>query len=396
MDAAFALGIQVVIGSEKERALEAETSGKTLTVNYLKPDQAADRIAAFDRRWPLDAIVGTDDETVLLAATASMRLGLPHNSPQAIAASRDKELTRELQRKAGMGTPGFRRVLFDDDLETASLDVRYPCVIKPVFLSAGRGVMKADNPEQFLAAFDRIGKIVRRPALSRRGGKSAKYLLVEDYLPGDEVSLEGLLTDGRFRLLALFDKPEPMEGPAFQETMFVTPSRLPAGVQDAIAAEAEAACAALGITHGPVHVELRVHNGVPRLLELAARTIGGLCSRSLRFGTGCSLEELVLRHAVNFDTRPGDESGEASGVLMLPMERAGILKEVGGRDAALAVPGITELTMTLPLGSEVVPPPEGNSYLGFLFARADTPAGVEAALRTAWGKLEIVLAEPAC
>ena len=396
MEAAFVLGIQVVVGSEKERALEKQTSGKTLTVNYLKPDQAVDRIAAFDRRWPLDAIVGTDDETVFLAAKASMQLGLPHNRPDAVQASRDKGRTRERQQSAGMRTPGFRRVAFDEDLEAAAAATRYPCVIKPVFLSAGRGVMKAETPEQFLAAFRRIGKILRRPALTRRGGKAAKYLLVEDYIPGDEVSLEGLLTEGRFRLLALFDKPDPMPGPVFQETMFVTPSRLPRLVQDSIVTEAEAACAALGLTHGPVHVEFRVHDGVPWLLEVAARTIGGLCSRSLRFGTGCSLEELVLRHAVNFDTRPGDESGEASGVLMLPMARTGMLKEVRGKDEAEQVPGITELTLTLPLGSEVVPPPEGNSYLGFLFARGKTPSDVESALRTAWSKLEIVLTEPAC
>lgn len=392
MDAAFALGIQVVIGSEKERALEEQSSGKTLTVNYLKPDEAADRIVAFDRRWPLDAIVGTDDETVLLAATASMRLGLPNNRPDAVSASRDKERTRLLQQNAGMRTPGFRRIRFDEDLEAAAAGVRYPCVLKPVFLSAGRGVMKADSAEQFLAAFDRIGRIVRRPALARRGGKTARYLLVEDYLPGVELSLEGLLTEGRFRLLALFDKPDPMDGPAFQETMFVTPSRLPEPVQEAVVAEAKAACAALGLTHGPVHAEFRVDQGVPWLLEVASRTIGGLCSRTLRFGTGCSLEELVLRHAVNFDTRPGDDSGEASGVLMLPMDRAGTLKEVGGRDEALAVPGITELTMTLPLGSEVVPPPEGNSYLGFLFARCETPSEVEQALREAWSRLQIILA----
>ncbi len=396
MDAAFALGVQVVVGSEKERVLGEQASGKTLTVNFLKPEQAADRIIAFDRRWPLDAIVGTDDETVLIAAMASQRLGLPHNRPEAVAASRDKERTRQLQKAAGLRAPGYRRVGFEEDLETAAAGIRYPCVIKPVFLSAGRGVIKADTPEQFLEAFERIGRILRRPALTQRGGKAARYLLVEDYLPGDEVSLEGLLTDGRFRLLALFDKPDRMEGPVFQETMFVTPSRLPGTVQAAVAAEAEAACAALGLTHGPVHVELRIHDGVPWLLEIAARTIGGLCSRSLRFGTGCSLEELVLRHAVNFDTRPGDESGEASGVLMLPMERAGILKEVRGCDAARQVPGITELTVTLSIGSEVIPPPEGNSYLGFLFARGKTPAEAEKALRIAWSKLEIVLAEPAC
>lgn len=390
IDAALGLGIQVVVGSEKEQAISARQSGKALTVNYLKPEQAVDQIAALDRRRPLDAIIGTDDETVLIAAMASMRFGLPHNRPEAVEASRDKERTRRRQQEAGMRTPAFRRVGLDEDLDAVAAELSYPCVLKPVFLSAGRGVMKADSPQQFLDAFRRIAKILRRPALARRGGKAATYLLVEDYIPGVEVALEGLLTDGRLRVLALFDKPDPLEGPAFQETMFVTPSRLEAQVQDRITAEAEAACAALGLTHGPVHAEFRVHDGMPWLLEVAARTIGGLCSRTLRFATGCSLEELVLRHAVNFDTRPG-EQGEASGVLMLPMERAGVLQVVRGQDDALAVPGITELTLTLTPGSDVVPPPEGNSYLGFLFARGAGPQEVEAALRTAWSKLDVIL-----
>jgi biotin carboxylase len=290
-----------------------------------------------------------------------------------------------------MWHPGFRRVRFDEDLDALAQEIEYPCVIKPVFLSAGRGVMKATSPQEFLAAFQRIGAILEDPEVAKKGGAAAEYLLVEDYIPGDEVSVEALLQDGQFHLLAIFDKPDPMEGPAFQETMFVTPSRHPAKAQEAIAQEAQDACAALGLRHGPVHVEMRIHDGVPWLLEVAARSIGGLCSKALKFGSGQSLEELVLRHALGLDPGYPERESQASGVLMLPIEQAGVLREVRGQEAALKIPGVTGLTMSLRKGARVMPPPEGNSYLGFLFATGDSPADVEDSLRAGWGCLEIVV-----
>ncbi len=391
MDAAFALGVELSVGSEKARALERHTPGKTLTVDYLKPEQAAGKIARFHERFPLTAIVGTDDETVLLAAVASERLGLPHNSVEAVRVSRDKEATRRAQQTAGMRCPRFQRVAFDRDLAAVAREILYPSVIKPVFLSAGRGVMKASSPEEFLERFRRIQRIVQRPDLKKRGGTAAEYLLVEDYIPGDEVTVEGLLEDGRFRLLAIFDKPDPLDGPAFQETMFVTPSRHPPEVQEAIVREAEAACAALGLSHGPVHGEMRIRDGIPWLLEIAARTIGGLCSRALRFAAGGSLEERVLRHALGMESVPPDREAKASGVLMLPIEKAGVLKEVRGVEEAKKVPGVTGLEISLRKGARATPPPEGNSYLGFLFARGNDPGRVEAALRSGWERMEVVL-----
>jgi biotin carboxylase len=391
MDAAFELGVQVAVGSEKGRALEKHTPGKTLTVNYLKPAQAAEKIVRFHEQFPLHAIIGTDDETVVLAAVASERIGLSHNRPRAVRASRDKEATRRAQQEAGMRHPGFRRVRLDEDLAALAETIDYPCVIKPVFLSAGRGVMKATSPREFLAASLRIGAILEDPEVAKKGGAAAEYLLVEDYIPGDEVTVEALLDHGVFRLLAIFDKPDRLDGPVFQETMFVTPSRQSVEVQAAIAKEAQDACAALGLRHGPVHVEMRINEGVPWLLEVAARSIGGLCSQALKFGTGHSLEELILRHALGLEPGYPERESQASGVLMLPIEQAGVLREVRGMEAATQVPGVTGLTVSMKKGARLMPPPEGNSYLGFLFATGSSPARVEESIRAGWDCLEVVV-----
>jgi biotin carboxylase len=258
----------------------------------------------------------------------------------------------------------------------------YPCVLKPLSLSASRGVLRADDADGYVAAFRRIAAILADPDLARAGADT-EHLLVERYLPGDEVAVEGLLEDGRLRLLALLDKPDPLEGPTFEETLFVAPSRHPEALQRAIVAETARGCSALGLRHGPVHAELRLTAGRPWLVEVAARTIGGLCSRTLRFGAGVSLEELILLQALGRTTEHLARERAAAGVMMLPIPRAGTLRAVHGLERARGSPDIVEVTITLHRGAQVLPLPEGHRYLGFLFARADTPERVEASLRRA-------------
>jgi biotin carboxylase len=264
--------------------------------------------------------------------------------------------------------------------------VTYPCVLKPTILAASRGVIRADDPAAFIAAFQRIAAILRAPETSSLGD-GATEVLVEDFIPGREVALEGLLVAGELHVLALFDKPDPLDGPYFEETIYVTPSRLPADVQAAIAAETRWAARALGLTEGPIHAELRVNEKGPWVVEVAARTIGGLCSRTLRFGAGLSLEELVIRHALGIEIDSLERERRPAGVMMIPIPRGGVLRAVRGRENALAVPGIEDVTISAHVGQELVPLPEGSRYLGFILARAESPEAVEAALRRAHERL---------
>jgi biotin carboxylase len=269
--------------------------------------------------------------------------------------------------------------------------VQFPCVLKPLALSASRGVIRANNVDQFIAAFRRIVALLARDDVEVRGD-AAQYLLAEEYVPGLEVALEGLLLGGTLHTLALFDKPDPLEGPFFEETIYVTPSRLPVAVQSAIERVAAAACTALGLVEGPVHAELRFNDAGPWVLEVAARSIGGLCSRTLRFGTGMTLEEIILRHALGRPIETLARERRPAGVMMIPIARGGRLQAVRGQESAQSVAGVEDVTLTAHVGQELVPLPEGWQYLGFIFARAETPDAVEAALRDAHARLKFDIA----
>lgn len=383
MEAAGRLGTEVVVGTDQRQALEEATRERVLPLDFLHPEEAVRQIEAFDRKRPLDVLFGVDDETVLLAALASEALGLPANSVESVRAARSKWRLRERLREAGLPGPDYRAFPRDADPRAAAAEVGYPCVLKPTFLSASRGVIRADDPESFAAAFRRIAKLLVLPDLEVRGGEEAGRILVESFVPGEEVALEGLLVRGRLRVLALFDKPDPLEGPYFEETYYVTPSRLPAATQARIAERVGAAAAALGLEEGPVHAEARLRGGDCILIECAARSIGGLCSRTLRFGAGLALEEVLLRHALGLEVEPPQRETSAAAVLMLPIPRAGVLRGVDGVEAARAVRGVVEVDITIPIGHPVVPLPEGDRYLGFAFSRGETAAEAEGALREA-------------
>lgn len=350
-------------------------------VDFTRLDEAVQTIVAYAAEHPLAAVLAVDDAGTLLAAQASAALGLPHNSPAAAVAARDKHLMRRLLHQAGVPVPHFQLFTTADDAEAVAQRMDYPCVVKPLRLSGSRGVIRANDEAEFAAAFRRTARL-----LSPAGG-AAQAILVEQYMPGVEVALEGLLDQGHLSVLALFDKPDPLEGPFFEETLYVTPSRLAPEAQEAVVACTAAAAAALGLQQGPVHAELRLNDEGPWLIEVAGRSIGGLCAHTLRFGDDVSLEELILRQACGLEIGAAAREEKARGVMMIPIPAAGLLKEVSGLAEATAVPGIEEIQITAKLNYELVPLPEGDSYLGFIFAHGRTAAAVEAALRRAHASL---------
>ncbi len=389
--AAARLGVPLVLGSDRCHRLE-EAFGEApglISLDYRRPARAAGQIAAAARRRSIRAVVPVDEGTAVIAALAAEKLGLPHNSPEAARRAADKHAMRRALRRSGVPVPSFRAFDLAGGPDRPAGEVGYPCVLKPLLLSASRGVIRADDRGSFVAAWRRIERILKvaRGERRPRGQRAERQVLVEDFVPGPEVALEGLLRAGSLETLALFDKPDPLDGPFFEETLYVTPSRHPAALQRAVRRVAAGAARALGLVEGPVHAELRLSPRGPVVLEVAARSIGGLCARALRFGAGLSLEEIVMAHAMGLPLSSLSREARASGVMMLPIPGRGILHGVSGVQAARAVPGVEDVIVTVPQGREVVPLPEGDAYLGFLFARGERPEEVERALRTAQARL---------
>jgi biotin carboxylase len=383
LTAAARLGVDVVVGSEHRQALAGPMGDRAVVVPLAGGDAAVDAIVALHDRTPLDAVLAVDDQGVVVAAAAAERLGLRHNPPDAVAATRDKAAMRERLAVGSLPQPAYRIVAHGADVASAATEVGYPCVVKPVSRSASQGVIRVDDAIQAAAAAIRIRAIV---------GDGPEPLLVERFVPGAEVAVEGLLVGGRLEVLAVFDKPDPMDGPFFEETIYVTPSRQPASVLADLAATVARAAAALGLREGPVHAELRIDAaGALMILELAARSIGGLCARALRFGAGVSLEEVIIRHALGLGLDGLTRETQASGVMMLPIRSGGVLDRVSGQERALAIEGVVGVEISIASGRPVVPLPEGDRYLGFVFARGPTAQDVEDALRRAEACLEVRL-----
>ncbi|HEX9036845.1 MAG TPA: ATP-grasp domain-containing protein [Ktedonobacterales bacterium] len=382
IEAARALDVEVVRALDLPPQL-ADEWDVPLKTDFSDVEAATRAIISYARVRPLDAIVAVDDSATLLAARASAALGLPHNPPEAAEAARDKGIMRRLMAAGGAPCPVFRRFRLTDDPDTIAQQITFPCVVKPMRLSGSRGVIRADTPEELAAALARLTRIL----LADGFPEDSTEILVEDFIPGVEVALEGLLTNGELHTLALFDKPDPLDGPFFEETIYVTPSRLSEVTQTEISAAVATAARSIGLRDGPVHAELRVNERGPWMLEIAGRSIGGLCSTVLEFGAGMRLEEILLRHALGLDLDSLDRTGVAAGVMMIPIPRAGLLHSVEGIERACATPLVTGVEITARLRAPIIPLPEGASYLGFIFARADDPATAEAALRTAHAHL---------
>lgn len=404
--AATRLGVDVTVASEQPNTLTRLNPAGLLTLDFKDPQAAAERVVEFSTNHRIDAVVPVDSKVVVVGAAISAALGLRHNSVQSATAAQDKHRMRQRFQQAGVPCPQFTLCSLDEDRATLAGRVEFPCVVKPLSLAASQGVIRADDQGQFIRAVDRLEAILQReygthtasdtagrgelqsqlrsPALSRQ-------FLVEQFVGGPEIALEGMLTRGELHMLALFDKPDSLDGPFFEETIYVTPSRLAADMQEEIARCTGQAARALGLTEGPIHAELRLAKDGPSVIEVNARSIGGLCSRVLRFGTGISLEELIIRCALERDFELPNRQSQATGVMMIPTTRTGRFIEVRGIDEAKAVSGIEDVTISAHQGQRLVPLPEGSRYLGFIFAHAGSPETVEAALRESHAQLEFVI-----
>lgn len=393
LEAAAELDAEVIVATEEAPPLASTMESRLVVVDLTDAEGSARRVAAAGDRTPIDAVVGVDDQGVLIAAHAGDLLDLPHNPPDAVAATRDKIDLRRILHDWRIPQPDFAVLEADGDPAAVVARIGPPVVMKPISLSASTGVIRIDTADDAVPTAERIRRI-----LTAHERSVDEPILVERFEPGAEVSLEGLLRRGTLEVLALFDKPDPLDGPYFEETIYTTPSRLPLDQQDAVIGVAADACRAIGLREGPVHVEVRVRAGEdgPRVavLDIAARSIGGLCARTLRFGAGLSLEEIILRHAADLPIHDLDRETAAAGVMMIPIPRSGRIESIDGTDRAAAVPGIVEVEMSAPVGTSIETLPEGGRYLGFVFARAETPEQVEEALRRAHAQLTITIVDP--
>ncbi len=406
VEAAEKLGLAVVFGTDRCHVLEDPWRDGALPLRFEDPEKSAAQIVEQARSHRIDAVVALGDRPTPTAARACRALGLPHHPPEAADLCRDKYHSRARLRAAGLNVPRFRRFPLAADpreiVTSPRATIQFPCVLKPLALAASRGVIRVDDPEQFVDAFERIRALLGTPEVRVMREATSDFIQVEAYVPGAEIAVEGLVDRGKLKLLAIFDKPDPLVGPFFEETIYVTPPRLRPEVQTAVGETLQRAVAALKLDHGPVHAELRLDPEGARpgkiwVMEVAARSIGGLCSRALRFcsprlGAEISLEELLIKLALGEDVQDVRREAGASGVMMIPIPGAGIYEGVEGMDAARATPGIDDVVITAKPTQKLLPLPEGSSYLGFIFAGGPSPEVVENALRAAHGKLRFVIA----
>lgn len=376
-DAARRMGLDLILATDRCHVLEDPWGDDAVALRFDDPSPGIEALA---ERGPFDGIVAVGDQPAFIAAQAAARLGLPFSPAGAVLAAKNKFMARECFRAAGLLTPRYQLYPVASDPREAARVTPYPCVLKPIGLSASRGVIRANDPDEFTGAFMRIRNLLAR--------EQEHAIQVEDFIPGREFALEGLVTGGRLHVLALFDKPDPLDGPFFEESIYVTPSREPEEVQRSIFDAAQRAIDALGLTHGPVHAEMRVNPRGVWMLEVAARPIGGLCSQVLRFEGEVTLEEVILRHALGEGGRDERLAPGAHGVMMIPIPRGGVFTGVDGLDRARGVPGIEDIIVTAKEGQMLAPLPEGASYLGFIFARGPSPGAVEGILRESHAFLE--------
>ena len=382
LHAARQLGVDITVASDRRNPVAADAEAGVLEVHLTEPHVAASAIVEYASETTVDAIVAVDDQGVATAAMASEQLGLPHSPPTAVTATRNKAVMRRHLEAHGVKQPAFRIAESCSQGQKAAASLGYPVVAKPVSLSASQGVIRVDRADDLPATIERIRSIAQA-----QGRDPREPILVERFIPGAEVAVEGLVRGGLLEILAIFDKPDPLDGPFFEETIYVTPSRLSSAAQQSIRDVTAAAAQALGLTEGPIHAELRTRGDQAWLLEIAARSIGGLCARALRFGLGVSLEQLILRHALGLPMHDLRLTDASAGVMMIPIPRAGRLRAVRGVDQARAVAGVAGVEITIAPDQELVPLPEGSRYLGFVFARGQEPGEVEAALRAAYATL---------
>jgi biotin carboxylase len=399
-EAAAALGVELVFATDRCHVLDDPWQDGAVPVRFHDEEGSVAEVLAAARMHPIDGVLAVGDRPTVIAARVAADLGLPWHPVEAAAIAGDKQRTRECLRDAGLPVPWFLASPVDASAHELARMVPYPCVVKPVALSASRGVMRADDPKTFCAAVERLRALLESPDVRAERNPAHARMLVESFIPGRELAVEGILHGGSLTPLALFDKPDPLDGPFFEETIYVTPPVLPVGVQEAIVDTVARASCAMGLRHGPIHAECRVNDGGVFVLEIAARPIGGLCARALRFErcdpaqetSPISLETLLLRYALGETASRWSRESRASGVMMIPIARRGIYRGVSGIDDARAIDGVDEVIVTAKIDQVLVPLPEGASYLGFIFAHGETPGLVTRALRTAHARLHFDVA----
>ncbi|HWB84835.1 MAG TPA: ATP-grasp domain-containing protein [Bryobacteraceae bacterium] len=385
-EAARRLGVELTLATDRCHVLDDPWGDQAVAVKFDHIEESLNAL----RGLACDGIAAVGDRPAVLAAEAARMLDVPFHPPAAARACHDKYLARQLFRAAGLRVPWFFRARLAESVDPAAARATFPCVLKPLGLSASRGVIRANDEAEFAAAFERIRAMLKESPDLRPARE--QFLQVEGYIEGREFAVEGLVTGGQLRVLAIFDKPDPLEGPFFEETLYVTPSREPAAVQQALGETTARAVKALGLLHGPVHAELRYNREGAWILEAAARPIGGLCARTLRFEGNVPLEEMILRHALGEDVSGLELAGTASGVMMIPIPKGGVYESVEGVERAVQVAGIEDVLITAKEGQRLVPLPEGASYLGFVFARGNSAGDVEQALRRSHSELRFHIA----
>ena len=401
---------EILYVTDRCHQLEDPWGDRAIAVHFESAESAAANVVTALKGKSADGILALGDSPSVAAAYAARELGISYNHPASVEACRSKLRMREVFRETGLATPWFRAINLDPLPDPALVGVSFPCVLKPISLSASRGVIRANNRDEFVSAAQRIRKLLESPEIRATREAHLDQILVEAYIPGREIAVEGLLTDGVLTVLAIFDKPDPLEGPYFEETIYVMPSTLAESQQLAIQKCAQDCARAIGLTRGHIHAEFRIHHekGTDEVwpLEIAARPIGGLCARALRFvenenhtsenkntreQESIGLEELLLLHSLSLPVNTWVRERMASGVMMIPVPSSGILESVQGEEFAREIPGITELLITARLHDYIEAWPEGASYLGFIFAVAETPGEVEQALRAAHAKLRFTM-----
>lgn len=401
--AAEALGMELVFATDRCHRLDDPWQDRAIPVRFHEPDASVAAIARRARDYPVHGVIAVGDRPVVLAARAAEALGLPWHSVAGARAATDKRRSRTTLMRAGLPSPRFTVVPAHRMAGSAAAAMgEYPCVLKPLGMSGSRGVIRANTADEFSVAFDRICALLARPQVRAARAGLEDQILVEQYIDGAEFALEGVLTHGRLEVFAIFDKPDPLEGPFFEETIYVTPSRLPAALQSGLASHVHHAADVLGLSHGSVHAECRVTAaGTIYVLEVAARPIGGLCSKVLSFtrGPGAAatpdlprdlsrpLEEVLLQHAVGRSIGDYTLDSHAAAVMMIPIPERGIYKGASGEAGARSVPGVTDLVITAKVGQLLETLPEAGSYLGFIFAEAEEPEAAAAAVRDAHRRL---------
>jgi ATP-grasp domain/L-amino acid ligase C-terminal domain 2/ATP-grasp N-terminal domain len=412
-EAAERLGVDLVFATDRCDVLEDPWQDRAVPIRFSDDSASARAIFELARTSPLDGVLAVGDRPTVIASLVQEGLGLPGHPAAAAAAARNKLLTRERLSALAPRNHWCRPVSLAMDPRELAASVSFPCVLKPLALSGSRGVMRVDDEIELVAAFRRLRALLDAPDLRGEPKETRDVALVEGFVEGREFALEGLMNHGTLHPLAIFDKPDPLDGPFFEETIYVTPSAASHDAQRAMTAAVDQAACALGLRHGPLHAECRVSGTGVFVLEVAPRPIGGLCARALRFvrngdgdifpdsvqekyprphfGPAIPLEELLLRHALGESSKGWRRETAASGVMMIPIPRRGIFRGVTGLDAAGRVPFIDDLQITAKADQLLLPLPEGSSYLGFIFARAGTAAQVEQALREAHARLEFAI-----